>query len=264
MTYQPLRFFFVHLQKTAGTALVQRLREGLGRPAVYPDRSDGDPVLSVISVDHLCERWPSRRNEVTVLTGHFPLCTRDLLDEPFRVFTVLRDPVERTLSYLRHRRAVVPAERTRSLEALYADPELFHSLVHNHMVKMLGLHRDEMTDGVLTRVSLDERHLQRARDALASIDAFGLQEQFESFCEDLATRFGLHLGPARFANRTASEPVSPDFRSQIAADNALDVELYHFASRLHADRRAASTRANEDRGGLDPCTPSGTASSNRS
>ena len=33
-------WFFVHLQKTAGTALLQRLRDAFGDEAIYPTVSD--------------------------------------------------------------------------------------------------------------------------------------------------------------------------------------------------------------------------------
>ena len=52
---QGSRFFFVHVQKTAGTALFKRLQRQFGKRSVYPDASDGD-VLSVmpqLSVDIL-------------------------------------------------------------------------------------------------------------------------------------------------------------------------------------------------------------------
>ncbi len=56
----------------------------------------------------LLERWKARRDEIRVVTGHFPLCVTELLDADFATFTVLRDPVERTLSYLRHHRDTTP------------------------------------------------------------------------------------------------------------------------------------------------------------
>ena len=107
------RFFFVHLQKTAGTALIMRMRRHFGRPAIYPDESDKGDVAAVISVDHLLRRWEARAESYRVVTGHFPLCTTELLGSGFTTFTILRDPVERTLSYLRHHRQLTPAASDR-------------------------------------------------------------------------------------------------------------------------------------------------------
>src|SRR4249919_3242039 len=73
----PRRFFFVHVQKTAGTALFQRLRNQFGTDGVYPNDSDGDLIVVApqIMVPQLLERWAVRRDEIRVVSGHFPLCT---------------------------------------------------------------------------------------------------------------------------------------------------------------------------------------------
>jgi len=79
---------------------------------------DGAPPTTVLSVEHMLERWRLRRDEIRVVTGHFPLCTTELLDAPFTTLTLLRDPVERTLSYLRHHREMTPSEGERPLEEM--------------------------------------------------------------------------------------------------------------------------------------------------
>ena len=66
----------------------------------------------------------------------------------------------------------------------------------------------------------------------------GLQEDFDPFCHLLETRFGWHLGEALVANHTPHVEVGPELRRRIAADNALDVELYAFARELVAERAA--------------------------
>ncbi len=107
MTHEHTRFFVVHMQKTAGTTLRDRLRNHFPEAAIYPNRTDGpDKGHAVISVRHLLERWQARGSDIRLLTGHFPLSTIELLDGPFVTLTVLRPPVERTLSYLRHQRKI--------------------------------------------------------------------------------------------------------------------------------------------------------------
>ena len=233
---EPRRFFFVHLQKTAGTALWRRLQLQFRPEAVYPGPGDGTPPESVVSVPHLVERWRQRREEIRIVTGHFPLCTVTLLDAPFVTMTVLREPVDRTLSYLRHHRDSTPEDLHRSLEEIYDDPVRF-GLLHNHMVKMLSLSTEEMTDGVLTPVDFDGPRLERARAGLDGVDVVGFQEDFDAFCDELAERFGWELGAPIFMNRsTPIDPseVSAEFRARIARDNALDRELYDYARATRA------------------------------
>src|SRR5690349_10410621 len=118
MSAQPPSFF-VHLQKTAGTSFLFRLRRQFGRAAIYPGAEDEGNVAAVITVDHLVKRWREHGDELKVVTGHFPLCTADLLGGGFTTFTVLREPVARTLSYLRHHRKLTPEDAHKSLEEIY-------------------------------------------------------------------------------------------------------------------------------------------------
>ena len=234
----PRRVFFAHMQKTAGTALRQGLINHFGKRTVYPTQGvDGtNPTQLVTSTDYLRERLAARGDEIEAITGHFPLCTTELLDGRYTTVTLLREPVERTLSYLRHHRKEEHADRDKSLEEIYEDPFRFKSFVHNHMTKMLSLTPAEMTDGMLTPLELDERHLERAKDALGGIDAAGLQERFDEFFTSLVDRFGWRLGEPETLNTTDPVEVPQSFRERIAEDNALDVELYEFAKKLLASR----------------------------
>jgi hypothetical protein len=230
---EPQRYFFLHMLKTAGTALFHRVRNHFGERAVYPMPEDEGRPGATREIPLLLDRFAARRNEIRVVAGHFPLCTVDLLGVPFSTFTVLRDPVERTLSYLRHQQKLSPEVGSWTLEEIYAEPARLHGFIHNHMVKMLSLSADEMTTGVATMVPFDDHRLERAERNLADrIDIFGFQEHFDEFCERLAARFDWDLGAPRSGNRTESADVSDEFRERIAHDNRLDVELYSFARRL--------------------------------
>jgi hypothetical protein len=242
-TAQGSRFFFVHVQKTGGTALFKRLKHHFGERAVYPDASDGDVVTVApqLSVEVLLARWRERGDEIRVVTGHFPFCTTELLGGGFTSLTVLREPVARTLSYLRHHQKLTPTDQDKSLEVIYDDEFRFQTLVHNHMVKMFSLTPHEMTDGTLTPVVFTPAHLDRAKHQLATVDALGLQERFDEYCEHLELRFGWQLGDPLHANRTEPVAVSESFCARIAEDNSMDVELYDYAQELYNERRAGAT-----------------------
>jgi hypothetical protein len=234
---QPHRYFFVRMQRTAGAALRRRLVNHFGEAAVYPIRGvDGtDPMKLRVSIDLLLERLAARGGEIRVITGHFPLCTTELIDGRFTTLTLLREPVERTLSYLRRHREFKPSDRHRPLEEIYDDPMHFHGAVHNHMTKMLSLRPDEMVAGMLTHVEFHRDLLERAKEALAGIDAVGLQERFEDFCAELSARFGWRLGDPETVNASVPVEAPASLRARIAEDNAFDVELYEFAKRLLND-----------------------------
>lgn len=245
------RFFFVHLVKTAGTSVRTRLQHHFGERAIYPDASDAGQT-QYFSMAHLRERVRARGDEIRMVTGHFPLCTAEILGGEFTTLTVLREPTERTLSHLSHHRAWSRKDRGKRLEDIYSDPLVFHGMLHNHMVKMLSLTPEEAQqvddvrmNGMLTRVEFTEERLERAKAGLASVDAVGLYERIDEFFDELTLRFGWDLGPPQhqmrvnpLAKMEAGAEVSDSFRARVAEDNAMDIELYRFAQRL-CDRRQA-------------------------
>ena len=236
----PQRFFIVHMQKSAGTSLRDRFRNQFPESAIYPNRTDGpDKRLSVISLRHLLERWEARGDEIRLVAGHFPLSTTEVLDAPFVTLTVLRPPVERTLSYLRHQHRINQADAEKSLEEIYEDPFRFNALIRNHMTRMLSLTREELIagDGVLGDVEDTPERLERAKRALEGLNGFGLQPRFDEFCRELTTRYGVDLGEPVQSNATGSLPASQRLVERIARDNALDIELYEFAADLYDERR---------------------------
>lgn len=241
------RWFFVHMHKTAGTTLYQRLRDAFPGGAVYPTRDEQRAWKASLDVEVLLRQFVARHHELRIVTGHFPLCTTELLGVPFSTITVLREPVERTLSALRDMHQRDPVLRGKPLEEIYAHPIKFQCLIQNHMVKMLSLTTEEMTDGALTAVDFDATHLERAkRNLVERIDVWGFQEHFDELCDELERRYGWDLGQPRFANRTRSFEVDDSFRARIARDNALDVELYRFARELWARRRGDEPSPAED------------------
>ena len=225
----PRKFFFVHLQKTAGTSLLIRLREHFGERGVYPMPEERSIVTS-FSVDLLTERFAARREEIQVIAGHFPLAAAQVLGEPFTVLTVLRDPVQRTLSYLRQQVAEVDQYRSASLDEVYDDPWRRSWLLTNHMVRMLGQNVEELAAGTMAP---DDENLDRAKKALTEeIDAFGFQEEFDEFCEALGRRYGWDLGDPVVSNTTPPSNASEDLTARIREDNWADIELFQYARRL--------------------------------
>ena len=234
---EPERFFFVHLQKTAGTSLYMSLRRHLGRDAVYPTPEYELIDQSSSDIELLRTAFERDGHRIKAVVGHFPLCTTELLAVPFTTMTVLRDPFERTLSFLRHRRDKV--RHGASLDELYAERRTLHALVHNHMVKMLGMTTEQMTDGMATLVSFDDDFLRRAEEALERIDVVGLQDHFDDFAAELTARFGWELGGNLHVNATEAGPddVSEWLERRIRIDNELDFRLHRYAVDL-VERRA--------------------------
>jgi hypothetical protein len=240
--------FFMHVQKAAGLNLVLRLEALYGPRRFYPSEAHGDVWDDDVhtSIPRLRRRWATAPRP-EVVAGHFPYAITELLEGDFRVLTVLRDPVERVLSYLRYRArfaersAAGRRDQGRSLEQLYDDRFLYHSAIHNHMVRMCALTpREIRRTGMLHPVwRFSAARLARAKEHLESMELVGLVEHYDEFWTTAGEQFGWDLGAMPHDNRTEPAEVPPGLRERIAEDNAMDVELYDFATRLHARRRAS-------------------------
>lgn len=236
---EPERYFFCHLQKTGGTSLQMALRKQYGPRAVYPLPEHRKDVRSQMDVDFLRDVFEREGDRIRIVTGHFPLCTTELLGVPFRTFAVLREPLDRTLSFLRHQARLDPRWTDVPLPEAYGHPPILHALIHNHMVKMLGLTVAEMDRGVATMTQFDEGHLERACAALDAMDVVGIQQDMAGFYRRLEERFGWSLGTELRANATEpSAPIDEVFEARILRDNALDVRLYEYTVDLVARRQA--------------------------
>ena len=232
---EPHRYLFVHIMKTGGTALVRRLRERFG-DAVYPTPGlDGTDLWELYLLpDRLREQLAARGDEIEIIAGHFPLCTTELIDGRVTTLTLLREPIERVLSSLRSaRRASLEqafdefADRT--LPAMKWHPALDPD---NNMTRMLSVSSEEMRSSSVRRTELSRVHLERAKEALTRMGAVGVQEDFDDFCAELTARFGWNLGEPVTINVSPRVEASEGLRARIAEDNALDVELYEFATKL--------------------------------
>ena len=234
------RFFFCHIPKTAGLSTMASLERQFGKDAIYPLPDDADNVDAPHDIDHLRTVFEARGHQIKVVAGHFPLCVRELLGVPFRTFTVLRDPVDRTLSHLRFQQKIDPQYVGMTLEEAYSVPINLFAAIHNQMVKMLGMELGEMNAGSLSFVDFTQEHLDRAKAALDDMDVVGVQSRYPSFIADLEQTFGWSLGEPVRSNTTEAAPVGDFFAAHIANDNALDVELHQYALELVANRYRAA------------------------
>jgi hypothetical protein len=234
------RFFFVHVMKTAGTTFVRQLQREFPPESIYPNRDldwigphDFD---AYVNIPRLLAVTPERRSGIQMYTGHFPFMVCDLVDPGLTTLTVLRDPVDRTVSVLKHFKRVEARFRDLPLEAIYDDRQIFRFFVENHQTKVFSLAPEDNEQAINCGLTIDDARYASARENLARIDVIGLTEEYERFVAEVRKRFGWWPDGVDLETRenvsTEGWDVGADFRERIAADSAYDVQFYEYAKEL--------------------------------
>jgi hypothetical protein len=238
------RIFFIHVMKTGGATFRRHIEVNLGAEHVFPNAElDADLLIANLSIPYVLELPPERVRVIKAYTGHFPFIIAEQLPQPLVTLTVLRDPVERTISYLKHCRRYQEQHRGLPLEQIYEDERYFATLMDNHQAKIFSFTPEDGADSIWTVATVDQARLARARANLEQVDVVGLHEHYDDFVREASERFG--WPPAAPPSWHVSEPeeIADSFRRRITDDMAADLEFYEFARELHRDRhRRAAPR----------------------
>ena len=234
------RFFFVHVMRTGGTTLEQQLRKGFPPEAVYPNPEvdiPGGDVFHHLELSYLLGLPAERTAVIRFYYGHFPFVATDMIETDVVTLTVLRDPIERTISLLRVMRERRAALRHLTLEEIYDDAEVFPHLIHDHQTKLFSMTRDDLPKSYLDEIEVDDARLTIAMDNLARVDVIGLTERYGEFLDTLRDRFGWQLREDARMNAAVHEHDEPaHLRARIAVDTAFDRRLYEYAKELVTGR----------------------------
>ena len=221
------RYFFVHIMKTGGTSLLYNLIANFPAEQLYPDpNQDGDKFTAYTDVPYLLSLPKSRQRVIRAYSGHFPYAVVSLLPGSFVTLTVLRDPVERTISYLKQCRGM-PQFRDVALEAIYEDPWQYPIAMQNYQARIFALTATDQPLTVMNPIVIDDRRLAIAKENLDQIDELGLLDHYDEFAARVSERLGWtdSAWPRRRVGG-ASTDVPSSLRKRIARDNAADIEFY--------------------------------------
>ncbi|HEU0013510.1 MAG TPA: sulfotransferase family 2 domain-containing protein [Longimicrobium sp.] len=215
---------FLHIPKTAGTTLRRIIRRQYPRGTVWETDSNYFPPLT-----------PAQYARLRVVQGHLVFGIHERLPRPVRYITLLRHPVERTLSayyYIRRR----PRDPLHAL-AHRLPPDEFAAEMgpksFNYQTRFLSGHADDFSPAALP---LALRNLE-------GFAAFGLDSRFDESLLLFRRVLGWRNVHYRAENVTRRRPGRGDLPARVIAGierlNPLDMELYAEAERRVEARIAA-------------------------
>ncbi len=234
------RYFFVHVMKTAGGSFRQQILANFEPHEIYPHRRfEQEPLKAYMQIRLLLGSSEERRRAVRVFHGHFPYAVAAELDAGLVTMTLLRDPVERTLSYLRHALRVSYPDGRTTAEQVYDDPYKFPFFIKNHQAKIFALGPDDHAPSFLHDLTVDASRLETAKENLAKVHVLGLTRRYDDFLATMEADYGWQI--ADVANTHVSDgelEVRPAFLDRIREDNAMDIAFYEYAEKLWRERHA--------------------------
>lgn len=207
---------FVHIPKTGGSTLSSILRDHYA----VADRFDHDsyeyePVTLPEISGHI-------RDRVKIVMGHYPYGVHSFFPERTpRYFTMLRDPIERTLSHYSFVRTYPGYE------------EVAHNKSFSEYLD-LSIEAFNGQTGQLSGNTFGD--LEQAKSNLRACEAVGVMERFDDSLHVLRRKFGWADRGYRVVNVTQNrlrrEDLSRAELRMVEQKNLLDLELYHFANEI--------------------------------
>ena len=262
---------FQHMPKTAGTSLRKAMLANYARDEsmlLYgaDERTGGPPPRRPAEY----REWyrtldPERRERMRLVASHSANCLMRFVDRPFRVLSLLRDPVDRVASLYsffkwqttRDDRPQFELEvgdelvrRGWSLADIYLNlggggpsssplHQVFAEFFNGQARTVLKPWDEDDALGYWMGQPDEAPDLKkRALDLLFRHYVVGVQERYEESLELFARSFGWEDLAVHRLNVREPEPVDPETRELVAAHNEIDAELHaHFEAAV--ERSAA-------------------------
>lgn len=230
--------FFMHVMKTAGTSFARHIEPNFEPDEVYPPPGGARRREQYWQVAELEALSAEQRSAIRIYHGHLPFVVRDMVGADVTL-TILREPVARTISHLRHCQRHVDQHRDQPLEQIYEDPWDHPTLFLNHQVKQFAFTLADAPRAHIDVLEIDECRFRQAVAHLEQVTILGLTEHYRAFTEAVHRRLGWRLQrPLRLEVSPGEAQVTAALRRRIIDDSAADIAFYEHARRWYEQEMA--------------------------
>jgi hypothetical protein len=236
------RIFLLHMPKTGGTSLHAAMLRAFPFWSIMPDdcmmaRNDGKyPPLDVV-----IEAMKFRPDRVHYVRGHSHISCAGLLGPEAKTVVVLRDPVERMISYYRYWYQQYGLTPQTFRERFAQNGFMFR--YSNEMCRRLAGSFDYTTaQGAQDRLHAMLRSeiadpigfLDDARRALDKCDFVGTFDNLPRLVRRLSTELERDLKLEHHNKSSAPDEIADIVRESVIRENQLDMALYEHARAIAA------------------------------
>jgi hypothetical protein len=231
------KVFFLHIRKTAGTSIRSVLEKQFDAGQRCPIRSELELRLKVSDQSD----WKTYLTTYRFVGGHYYRIAPLLMEEGYKVVTILRDPLDRAISAYNHvkndkRDPLHKIAVELSFREAIAEPKLaieFRNSLARYLVGNAGHDFNKLTP---------EQKVDAALDFLNRIDFFGFQELINHAGKQIGRYLGMNsiaevprLNQEVTANGVNRHEVIKDIPI-FEANNTIDREIYSRALRVYDQR----------------------------
>jgi Wzt C-terminal domain len=233
------RYIFDHLPKTAGSAVTTFLRAALGQYRVTP---------------HLIEEHTeliARYGHYDVICAHVLFNPGATLDPRYSYLTILREPLDRALSWLYFAAGDVQETNANRIEVeaarkfLNTEGEFFTPILEQQLRDPHTFHFLQLDPSATKNLPVASK-VDRALEVLSRYRLIGLYHSLPSFVDELRELLCLAEKSLPVVNKTTNRPriddISTKLRTRLEDLTAVDSELFRAAKRLVEERKCNKRR----------------------